>query len=112
MKRIEAIVKPIKLDELKDRLRQAGAQGITVSEVRGVGRTGGKKDVHRGSACVVDFLPKVRIQMVVGDDVVQPIVDAIQATARTGEIGDGKIFVSPMLDVIRIRTGERGLDAL
>lgn len=112
MKRIEAIVKPVKLDELKDRLRQAGAQGITVSEVRGFGRTGGKKDAYLGSAYVVDFAPKVRIQMVVDDDMVQPIVEAIQATACTGEIGDGKVFVSSVVDAIRIRTGERGHDAL
>jgi nitrogen regulatory protein P-II 1 len=112
MKRIEAIIKPGKLDELKDRLRQAGAQGITVSEVRGFGRTGGRKDAYLGSASDVDFIPKVRIQMVIDDDMAQPIVEAIQATACTGEIGDGKIFVSHVLDAIRIRTGERGHDAL
>ena len=111
MKRIEAIIKPFKLDELKDRLRQAGAQGITVSEVRGFGQTGGRKDAYLGSA-YVDLIPKVRIQMVVDDDLAQPIVEAIQATACTGEIGDGKIFVSHVLDAIRIRTGERGHDAL
>jgi len=112
MKRIEAIIKPFKLDELKDRLRQVGAQGMTVSEVRGFGRTGGKKEVYRGSAYVVDFIPKVRIQIVADDEMVHPIVEAILATAHTGEIGDGKIFISPVLDVIRIRTGERGRDAL
>lgn len=112
MKRIEAIVKPVKLDELKDRLRQAGAQGITISEVRGFGRTGGKKDAYLGSAYVVDFAPKVRIQMVIDDNMVQPIVEAIQATACTGEIGDGKVFVSSVVNAIRIRTGERGHDAL
>jgi nitrogen regulatory protein P-II 1 len=112
MKKIEAIIKPFKLDDLKDRLRQVGAQGMTVSEVRGFGRTGGKKEVYRGSAYVVDFIPKVRIQIIVDDDLVQPIVEAILATARTGEIGDGKIFVSPVVDAIRIRTGERGHDAL
>ena len=112
MKKVEAIIKPFKLDELKDRLHQASAQGLTVSEVRGFGRTGGKKDVYRGSAYVVDFIPKIRIQIVVEDDMVQPIVEAILGSARTGEIGDGKIFISPVLDVIRIRTGERGHDAL
>jgi len=112
MKRIEAIIKPAKLDELKERLRQAGAQGLTVSEVRGFGRTGGRKDAHLGSAYVADMNPKVRIQMVIDDDVVQPIVEAIKATARTGEIGDGKIFVSEVIDAIRIRTGEHGHDAL
>jgi nitrogen regulatory protein P-II 1 len=112
MKKIEAIIKPFKLDDLKDRLRQVGAQGMTVSEVRGFGRTGGKKEVYRGSAYVVDFIPKVRIQIVVDDDLVQPIVEAILATARTGEIGDGKIFISSVADAIRIRTGEHGRDAL
>jgi nitrogen regulatory protein P-II 1 len=112
MKKIEAIIKPFKLDDLKDRLRQVGAQGMTVSEVRGFGRTGGKKEVYRGSAYVVDFIPKVRIQIVVDDDLVNPIVEAILATARTGEIGDGKIFVTPVIDAIRIRTGEHGHDAL
>jgi nitrogen regulatory protein P-II 1 len=112
MKKIEAIIKPFKLDDLKDRLRQVGAQGMTVSEVRGFGRTGGKKEVYRGSAYVVDFIPKVRIQIIVDDDMVQPIVEAILATARTGEIGDGKIFVSSVVDAIRIRTGEHGHDAL
>jgi nitrogen regulatory protein P-II 1 len=112
MKRIEAIIKSFKLDEVKDRLYQAGARGMTVSEVRGFGRTGGKREVYRGSAYTVDFVPKIRIQIVVDDDMVQPIIDAILATARTGEIGDGKIFVSPMADVIRIRTGERGAEAV
>ena len=112
MKNIEAIIKPFKLDALKDRLYQVGAHGLTVSEVRGFGRTGGKKDVYRGSAYVVDFVPKIRIQIVTDDDMVQPIVEAIQATARTGAIGDGKIFVTPVVDAIRIRTGERGHDAL
>jgi nitrogen regulatory protein P-II 1 len=112
MKRIEAIIKSFKLDEVKDRLYQVGARGMTVSEVRGFGRTGGKREVYRGSSYTVDFVPKVRIQIVVDDDMVQPIVDAILASARTGEIGDGKIFISPMADVIRIRTGERGPEAV
>ena len=112
MKRIEAIIKSFKLDEVKDRLYQVGARGMTVSEVRGFGRTGGKREVYRGSSYTVDFVPKVRIQIVVDDDMVQPIVDAILASARTGEIGDGKIFISPMADVIRIRTGERGSEAV
>jgi nitrogen regulatory protein P-II 1 len=112
MKRIEAIIKSFKLDEVKDRLYQVGARGMTVSEVRGFGRTGGKREVYRGSSYTVDFVPKVRIQIVVDDDMVQPIVDAILASARTGEIGDGKIFISPVADVIRIRTGERGPEAV
>jgi nitrogen regulatory protein P-II 1 len=112
MKRIEAIIKSFKLDEVKDRLYQVGARGMTVSEVRGFGRTGGKREVYRGSTYTVDFVPKVRIQIVVDDEMVQTIVDAILASARTGEIGDGKIFISPMADVIRIRTGERGAEAV
>ena len=112
MKRIEAIIKSFKLDEVKDRLYQVGARGMTVSEVRGFGRTGGKREVYRGSSYTVDFVPNVRIQIVVDDDMVQPIVDAILASARTGEIGDGKIFISPVADVIRIRTGERGPEAI
>jgi nitrogen regulatory protein P-II 1 len=112
MKRIEAIIKSFKLDEVKDRLYQVGARGMTVSEVRGFGRTGGKREVYRGSAYTVDFVPKVRIQIVVDDDMVNPIIEAILATARTGEIGDGKIFISAMADVIRIRTGERGAEAV
>ena len=112
MKKIEAIIKPFKLDALKERLHILGVRGMTTSEVRGFGRTGGKRDVYRGSSYVVDFIPKIRIQMVVDDEMVHPIVEAIVATARTGEIGDGKIFISPMGDAIRIRTGERGSDAL
>jgi nitrogen regulatory protein P-II 1 len=112
MKRIEAIIKSFKLDEVKDRLYQVGARGMTVSEVRGFGRTGGKREVYRGSTYTVDFVPKVRVQIVVDDEMVNPIVDAILASARTGEIGDGKIFISPVGDVIRIRTGERGPEAV
>ena len=112
MKRIEAIIKSFKLDEVKDRLYQVGARGMTVSEVRGFGRTGGKREVYRGSSYTVDFVPKVRIQIVVDDEMVHPIVEAILASARTGEIGDGKIFISPVADVIRIRTGERGAEAV
>ena len=112
MKHIEAIIKPAKLDEVKERLAQAGAHGMTISEVRGFGRTGGKREVYRGSAYQVDFVPKVRIQLVVDDEMVHPIVEAILSGARTGEIGDGKIFISSMSEAIRIRTGERGNDAI
>jgi nitrogen regulatory protein P-II 1 len=112
MKRIEAIIKPFKLDDLKDRLRQIGAKGMTVSEVKGFGRTGGKTEIYRGSAYVVDFVPKVRVQIVVEDDMVQTFVDAILLAVRTGNIGDGKIIISPIEEVFRIRTGERGIDAL
>jgi nitrogen regulatory protein P-II 1 len=112
MKKIEAIIKPFKLDDVKDRLREIGVQGMTVSEVKGFGRTGGKKEVYRGSAYVVDFVPKVRVQIVVKDEMVKDVVEALMNVARTGHIGDGKIFVLPVEEVIRIRTGERGEDAL
>jgi nitrogen regulatory protein P-II 1 len=112
MKKIEAIIKPFKLDDVKDRLREVGVQGMTVYEVKGFGRTGGKKEVYRGSAYVVDFVPKVRIEIIVKDDIVRDVVEAILAVARTGRIGDGKIFVTPVEEAIRIRTGERGEDAL
>ncbi len=112
MKKIEAIVKPFKLDDVKTRVYAAGGKGMTVSEVKGFGRTGGKKEVYRGSAYVVDFVPKVRIQCFVDDELVHPVIDAIIAAARTGEIGDGKITVSNLEEVVRIRTGERGKDAL
>jgi nitrogen regulatory protein P-II 1 len=112
MKKIEAIIKPFKLDDVKERVYAAGGKGMTVSEVKGFGRTGGKKEVYRGSAYVVDFVPKVRIQCFVDDDLVHPVIDAIVAAARTGEIGDGKITVSNLEEVVRIRTGERGKDAL
>src|SRR5512138_2527257 len=112
MKKIEAIIKPFKLDDVKQRVYAAGARGMTVSEVKGFGRTGGKKEVYRGSAYTVDFLPKVRIQCVVDDEVVAQVVDAILSAARTGNIGDGKVFISSVEEVIRIRTGERGKDAI
>ncbi len=112
MKKIEAIIKPFKLDDLKDRLREVGVQGMTVAEVKGFGRTAGKKEVYRGSAYVVDFVPKVQVQVVVQDDQAKQVVETILAVARTGEIGDGKIFISSIEDAIRIRTGEHGADAL
>ncbi len=112
MKMIEAVIKPFKLDDVKERVYAAGAKGMTVSEVKGFGRTGGKSEVYRGSAELVDFVPKLRIQCFVDDELVSPVIDAIVAAARTGEIGDGKIMVSTLEEVIRIRTGERGRDAL
>jgi nitrogen regulatory protein P-II 1 len=112
MKKIEAIIKPHKLDEVKDRLRQIGISGMTVSEVKGFGRTGGKTEVYRGSAYVVDFVPKVRIDVVVKESMVVEAVQAIAAAAKTGKIGDGKIFVTPVDEAIRIRTGEKGDDAI
>jgi len=112
MQRIEAIIKPFKLDDVKSRLHELGVKGLTVSEVRGFGRTGGKREVYRGSAYQVDFIPKVKLLIVVDDKMVSQVCDALIAAARTGEIGDGKIFVSPVTSAIRIRTGERDNDAL
>src|SRR5258708_18059126 len=112
MKTIAAILKPAKLDEVKDAVTAAGATGMTVSEVRGAGRTGGKKEVYRGSACVVDFVPKVKIEVVVPDEIVHDVLDAIEKSAKTGRIGDGKIFIVGIDEAIRIRTGERGKEAI
>jgi nitrogen regulatory protein P-II 1 len=112
MKKVEAIIKPFKLDEVKDALAEVGIQGMTVTEVKGFGRTGGKKEVYRGSAYVVDFVPKVKIEIIAKDDMVQQILSTIAEAAKTGRIGDGKIFVTPVDEVIRIRTGERGEDAI
>ncbi len=112
MRKVEAIFKPFKLDEVKECLAEIGVAGMTVSEVKGFGRTGGKKEVYRGSAYVVDFVPKVKVEVVVPDDLVRPVVEAIIEGARTGRVGDGKIFVSPVEEVVRIRTGETGEDAL
>jgi nitrogen regulatory protein P-II 1 len=112
MKKIEAIIKPFKLDEVKDKLNELGVKGITVSEVKGFGRQKGHTELYRGAEYVVDFLPKVKIEVVVADEICQMIVDAMVATAQTGRIGDGKIFVTALEDVIRIRTGERGEEAI
>jgi nitrogen regulatory protein P-II 1 len=112
MKKIEAIIKPFKLDEVRDRLREAGVSGMTVYEVKGFGRTGGKSEVYRGSAYVVDFVPKIRIEVVVPDALAADVVAAITTAAKTGKIGDGKIFVTAVEDAIRIRTGEKGNDAI
>ena len=112
MKRVEAIIKPFKLDEVKEALTEVGIQGMTVTEVKGFGRTGGKKEVYRGSAYVVDFVPKVKVEIVVADALVHQVIDVIEKSAKTGRIGDGKIFVDPIEEAVRIRTGERGEDAL
>ena len=112
MKKIEAIIKPHKLDEVKDALRQVGVSGMTVSEVKGFGRTGGKTEVYRGSAYVVDFVPKVRIEVVVKDSMVAETVQSLATAAKTGKIGDGKIFVTPIEEALRIRTGEKGDEAI
>jgi nitrogen regulatory protein P-II 1 len=112
MKKIEAIIKPFKLDEVKDALAELGVQGMTVTEVKGFGRTGGKKEVFRGSAYIVDFVPKVKIEVVVTDEQVHDMLAAIEKSAKTGRIGDGKIFIAQVDEVIRIRTGERGEKAI
>ena len=112
MKRIEAIIRPAKLDEVKEALGAIGIAGMTVSETKGFGRTGGRKEVYRGSAYVVDFVPKIMVEIVAADDLVASILEAIQRAAKTGKIGDGKIFVSDVLEVVRIRTGEHGNEAI
>ncbi len=112
MKLITAIVRPFKLDEVREALSDAGVSGITVTEVKGFGRQKGHTELYRGAEYIVDFLPKVKIETVVTDDRVGPVIEAIQAVAATGKTGDGKIFVSPIDQVIRIRTGEIDADAL
>ena len=112
MKKIEAVIKPFKLDEVKEALQDIGVQGMTVVEAKGYGRQKGHSELYRGAEYVIDFLPKIKIEVVVPDDMVNSVVDAIQAAARTGKIGDGKIFISDVLDVIRIRTGESGSQAV
>ncbi|MDX6805510.1 P-II family nitrogen regulator [Terrihabitans rhizophilus] len=112
MKKIEAVIKPFKLDEVKEALQQVGVQGITVIEAKGFGRQKGHTELYRGAEYVVDFLPKVKIEVVIGDDLVDSAIDAIRKAAQTGRIGDGKIFVSTIEEVIRIRTGETGIDAI
>jgi nitrogen regulatory protein P-II 1 len=112
MKKIEAIIKPFKLDEVKEALQEVGVQGITVTEAKGFGRQKGHTELYRGAEYVVDFLPKVKIEIVLPDDHVERAVEAIQKAARTGRIGDGKIFISTIEEVIRIRTGETGQDAI
>jgi nitrogen regulatory protein P-II 2 len=112
MKLITAIIKPFKLDEVREALSEINVQGMTVTEVKGFGRQKGHTELYRGAEYVVDFLPKIKIEAAVDDDIVDQVIDAIQGAARTGKIGDGKIFVSDLSQVIRIRTGETGNDAL
>jgi nitrogen regulatory protein P-II 1 len=108
MKKIEAIIKPFKLDEVKEALQELGVQGMTVIEAKGYGRQKGQTELYRGAEYVVDFLPKIKIEIVIADDQLDRAVESISAAARTGRIGDGKIFVSEVLEVVRIRTGETG----
>ncbi|MEW4529983.1 MAG: P-II family nitrogen regulator [Maioricimonas sp. JB045] len=112
MKRIEAIIRHYKLEDVKDALTEKGIVGMTVSEVRGFGRQRGHKEQYRGTEYTVDFLPKLKLELVVADDIVATAVDTISAVARTGRVGDGKIFITPIEDVIRIRTGESGSEAI
>jgi nitrogen regulatory protein P-II 1 len=112
LKKIEAIIKPFKLDEVKEALAKAGIDGMTVSEVKGFGRQKGHTELYRGAEYVVDFVPKMKLEMVVDDAKASQTVEAIRASARTGQIGDGKIFILPVDEVVRIRTGERGRDAI
>jgi nitrogen regulatory protein P-II 1 len=112
MQKVEAIIKPFKLDEVKEALNAIGIQGITVSEVKGFGRQKGHTELYRGAEYVVDFLPKIKLEIVLPDDLVPKVVEAIQSAANTGRIGDGKIFVLPVIEAVRIRTGDRGEDAI
>ena len=112
MKKIEAIVKPFKLDEVREALSEVGVTGLTVTEVKGFGRQKGHTELYRGAEYVVDFLPKVKIEAAVDDAIVERVIEAIEAAARTGKIGDGKVFVSALEQVVRIRTGETGKEAL
>lgn len=112
MKKVEAIIKPFKLDEVKESLNEIGIQGITISEVKGFGRQKGHTELYRGAEYVVDFIPKIKIEIIVSDSLLSKVVEAIEKSAKTGRIGDGKIFVTNIEAVIRIRTGETGEDAL
>ena len=112
MKKVEAIIKPFKLDEVKEELNEVGIQGITVSEVKGFGRQKGHTELYRGAEYVVDFIPKIKMEIIVNDEIVGKVIETIEQAAKTGRIGDGKIFVTNVEDVIRIRTGERGEDAI
>ncbi len=112
MKKIEAIIKPFKLDDVKEALGSVGVQGMTVTEVKGFGRQKGHKEIYRGAEYLVDFLPKIKLEMVVPASIVEQVVEKVVEAARTGKIGDGKIFVTSVDDIVRIRTGERGEDAI
>lgn len=112
MKKVEAVIKPFKLDEVKEALNEIGVQGITVSEVKGFGRQKGHTELYRGAEYVVDFIPKIKLEIIVSDAILLQVVEAIEKSAKTGRIGDGKIFVTPVEAVVRIRTGETGDDAI
>ena len=112
MKKVEAIIKPFKLDEVKDKLNEIGVKGITVTEVKGFGRQKGHTELYRGAEYVVDFLPKIKMDIIIDDSLVEEVVNSIVKTAQTGRIGDGKIFITDLEEAVRIRTGERGEDAI
>lgn len=112
MKKIEAIIKPFKLDNVKEGLNEIGIKGLTISEVKGYGRQKGHTEIYRGAEYIVDFLPKIKIELVVGDDLVDTVIEKIIENAKTGKVGDGKIFVIPIEEAIRIRTSEKGEDAV
>lgn len=112
MKKIEAVIRPFKLDDVKNALNQAGIKGMTVSEVKGFGRQKGHTELYRGAEYVVDFLPKTKIEIVVPDEMIEMVISALTDSARTGKLGDGKIFISDVVETVRIRTGERGEDAI
>ena len=112
MKKVEAIIKPFKLDEVKDQLNEIGVKGITVSEVKGFGRQKGHTELYRGAEYIVDFLPKIKLEIIISDELVDDVINTITQSAQTGRIGDGKIFVTSLEDAIRIRTGERGEEAV
>ena len=112
MKKVEAIIKPFKLDDVKEALNEIGIQGMTIVEVKGYGRQKGHKEIYRGAEYIVDFIPKIKIEIVVADELTEQVVAKIQAAASTGKIGDGKIFVIPVDEAVRVRTGERGNDAI
>ena len=112
MKLVEAIIKPFKLDEVKDALNDIGIEGITVSEVKGFGRQKGHTELYRGAEYVVDFIPKIKLEIAIADELVAKVVETIETSARTGRIGDGKIFVIPLDEAVRIRTGEKGNEAV
>jgi nitrogen regulatory protein P-II 1 len=112
MKKVEAIIKPFKLDEVKDKLNEIGVKGITVSEVKGFGRQKGQAELYRGAEYIVDFLPKIKLEIIISDGLVDDVVNSIIKSAQTGRIGDGKIFVTTLEDTVRVRTGERGEEAI
>jgi nitrogen regulatory protein PII len=112
MKKIEAIIKPFKMDDVKEALNEIGVQGMTITEVKGYGRQKGHKEIYRGAEYIVDFVPKIKLEIVVGDDLADSVVETIQKSAHTGKLGDGKIFIVPIEQAVRVRTGEKGQDAI